>query len=182
MKNTRYIVGIDLGTTNSVVAYSNPENNQSSDANISGIRIFKIPQLTDSGVIDKRDVLPSFLYIKDGHEISSESLKLPWSDTNTHASEELGSSEEIFESERTIAVGEFARDRGSEVPHKLISSSKSWLCNQVVDRESKILPWETTENIKKMSPVEASCAILSHIKDAWNYEIAQGDSSLELHN
>lgn len=183
MKNASYIVGIDLGTTNSVVAYSNTENNEVSD-----IRIFKIPQLTDSGVIDKRDVLPSFLYIKDGHEISAESFKLPWNNSKDNPPDlnsKPGKSdfyEEVSVFTGNLAVGEFARDRGAEVPHKLISSSKSWLCNQVVDREAPILPWETNESIRKISPVQASCAILNHIKESWNYEIAQGDSDLKLEN
>ncbi|MBF0468924.1 MAG: Hsp70 family protein [Desulfamplus sp.] len=187
MKNARYIVGIDLGTTNSVVAYCDTLNNEMSD-----IKIFQIPQLTDSGVIDKRDVLPSFIYIKDGHEMDVQSLKMPWSDSGTGskegiASSELSDLEEDFDSrsesyafDKFLAVGEFARERGAEVPHKLISSSKSWLCNQAVDRESPVLPWETTGNVKKFSPVQASCAILSHIKNAWNNEQAKSEHSFEL--
>ncbi len=213
MKDARYIVGIDLGTTNCVVAYVKISADAKSDANTkksadtksnagskiagtksdagakivdrkndagakvnasaennadvtekekSEIMIFQIPQLTDAGVIDKRDVLPSFLYIKDAHELSSDSLKLPW--------QGIGN----------IVAGEFARERGGEVPHKLISSSKSWLCNQAVDRESLILPWETTGKLEKLSPVQASCALINHIKDAWNYEMANGDDDLKL--
>lgn len=181
VKNARYIVGIDLGTTNSVVAYldtqvtdlkhsvtgnSEKTNDERETIGISDIRVFQIPQLTDSGVVHKRDVLPSFLYIKDGHETGSESLNLPWSNPELD----------------TYAVGEFARDRGSEVPQKLIYSSKSWLCNQAVDREAPILPWETSDNVQKMSPVIAASAILNHIKNAWNHEIAKGDSSQALEN
>ncbi|MBF0209558.1 MAG: Hsp70 family protein [Desulfamplus sp.] len=173
--NPRYIVGIDLGTTNSVVAYSDTRNGDSQDFGHgqSEIKIFQIPQLTDAGVIDKRDSLPSFLYVKDGHEMANESLKLPWANLSSD-----GSFTDF------LAVGEFARERGAEVPQKLISSSKSWLCNQSVDREAQILPWDNVSNdIKKVSPVEASCAILSHIKDAWNSEIAQSDpSSSQLQN
>ena len=213
MKDARYIVGIDLGTTNCVVAYvkisadakidaktkktadtksnagskiagtksdagakiADRKNDAGAKVNVSAennadvtekekseIMIFQIPQLTDAGVIDKRDVLPSFLYIKDAHELSSDSLKLPW--------QGIGN----------IVAGEFARERGGEVPHKLISSSKSWLCNQAVDRESLILPWETTGKLEKLSPVQASCALIKHIKDAWNYEMANGDDALKL--
>ncbi|MBF0411547.1 MAG: Hsp70 family protein [Desulfamplus sp.] len=195
MKNTRYIVGIDLGTTNSVVAYLDTQtsgknnnlikagsseeireqtNSEQESDKLSKIKIFPIPQLTNAGVIDKRDVLPSFLYIQDGHETTSESLKLPWSNVESNISESLpisGSS---------IAVGEFARERGAEIPHKLVSSSKSWLCNKAVDREAPILPWETSATMQKISPVQASAAILNHIKGAWNHEIAQGDVSLLL--
>ncbi|SLM30006.1 DnaK4 [Desulfamplus magnetovallimortis] len=163
MKDARYIVGIDLGTTNTVVAYADLDTDRPAKS-MAEIKVFQIPQLTDAGVIDKKDALPSFLYIKEGHELSSDALKLPWDETTP------------------VTAGEFARERGAEVPHKLISSAKSWLCNQAVDRESSILPWETSALIDKLSPVQASCALLSHIKDAWNHEIAKDSDSLRLEN
>lgn len=160
MGKASYTIGIDLGTTNSVVAYS--KNEPSGD---SKIHIFKILQLTGPGVVEEKESLPSFLYVKEGHEVSEKSLELPW-----------------ISSQKSISVGEFARERGAEVPAKLISSSKSWLCNAYVDRESPILPWESSAAITKISPVQASCAILNHIRDAWNYEMAQGDPELNLEN
>ena len=159
MENARYIVGIDLGTTNSVVAYTDVEKNDNSKINI-----FQITQLTDAGVLNKRDALPSFVYLKEGHELDADGLDLPWSNSGT------------------AVVGEFARNRGAEVPQKLISSSKSWLCNQAVDRESAILPWDSAADIEKLSPVQASCAILSHIRNAWNHDMAGGDEALFLEN
>ena len=161
VKDARYIVGMDLGTTNCVVAYADMQIERAPKT-MAEIKLFEVPQLTDSGVIEKRDALPSFLYVKDGHEVSSDALQLPWSD------------------EASVAAGEFARERGAEVPHKLISSAKSWLCNQAVDRESDILPWDSAESMKKLSPVEASCALLKHIKQAWNHEMASEDASCAL--
>jgi len=130
------------------------------------IELFRVPQLTGPGAVELRDSLPSFLYVKEGHEDDSDALQLPWQE------------------EETITVaGEFARERGAEVPHKLISSAKSWLCNSAVDRESPILPWEATKDIEKLSPVQASCALLRHIKNAWNHEMAgDDDPSLCLEN
>ena len=159
MEKARYIVGIDLGTTNTVVAWTDVKKDDASRINI-----FKLPQLTEAGVLDTRDALPSFLYLKDASEIESSSFVLPWCQ------------------DETAAVGEFARDRGAEVPGKLVSSAKSWLCNATVDREGAILPWEATGLGEKMSPVEASSRILSHIRDAWNHEMASGDSTLSLEN
>ncbi|MFH1153570.1 MAG: Hsp70 family protein [Pseudomonadota bacterium] len=160
-KSARYSVGIDLGTTNSVVSYVEADPGRPSE-----IRIFKVPQLTGSGVVDNRDVLPSFLYLKTDHERSGNSLRVP------------------FQSgcDPDIVAGEFARDRGVEVPHRLISSSKSWLCNEHVDRESPILPWESPDDVRKISPLAASGAIVSHIRDAWNAEMAAGNSDLRLEN
>jgi hypothetical protein len=130
------------------------------------IELFRVPQLTGPGAVELRDSLPSFLYVKEGHEDDSDALQLPWQE------------------EETITVaGEFARERGAEVPHKLISSAKSWLCNSAVDRESPILPWEAAKDIEKLSPVQASCALLRHIRNAWNHEMAGNDDpSLCLEN
>ncbi len=160
----RYIVGIDLGTTNCVVAYSDMQAERA-PREMAKIELFRIEQLTGPGVVESRDSLPSFLYVKEGHEASSSSLQLPWQEEGT-----------------VTVAGEFARERGAEVPHKLISSAKSWLCNPAVDRESPILPWDTTKEIEKLSPVQASCELLRHIKNAWNHEIAADDPSLCLEN
>jgi hypothetical protein len=116
-------------------------------------------------VVELRDSLPSFLYVKQGHEDDSSSLELPWQDDDA-----------------VTVAGEFARERGAEVPHKLISSAKSWLCNAAVDRETAILPWDTNKEIEKLSPVQASCALLRHIKNAWNHEMAEDDPDLYLEN
>ncbi|MGM0653993.1 MAG: Hsp70 family protein [Thermodesulfobacteriota bacterium] len=165
MKEGRYIVGIDLGTTNCVVAYSDMQVERA-PREMAKIELFRVPQLTGPGAVELRDSLPSFLYVKEGHEDDSDALQLPWQE------------------EETITVaGEFARERGAEVPHKLISSAKSWLCNSAVDRESPILPWDATKDIEKLSPVQASCALLRHIKNAWNHEMAgDDDPSLCLEN
>ncbi|WP_320040137.1 Hsp70 family protein [uncultured Desulfobacter sp.] len=164
MKEGRYIVGIDLGTTNCVVAYSDMEVERA-PREMAKINIFRVPQLTGPGVVELRDSLPSFLYVKEGHENDSDSLVLPWQ-----------------EEDALTVAGEFARERGAEVPHKLISSAKSWLCNAAVDRETPILPWNTTKDIEKLSPVQASCALLRHIKNAWNHEMGEDDPDLCLEN
>ena len=159
MKNARYIVGIDLGTTNSVVAYTDAQTTDASE-----IKVFKIPQLTGSGVIESREALPSFLYLLEAYEASDASLALPWG------------------AQKTIMAGVYARQRGSEVPQKLVSSAKSWLCNDQVDREAPILPWESTAKVDKISPVQASSRILAHIRGAWNFEMAKNDPDLVLEN
>jgi hypothetical protein len=165
VKEGRYIVGIDLGTTNCVVAYSDMQVERA-PREMAKIELFRVPQLTGPGAVELRDSLPSFLYVKEGHEDDSDALQLPWQ-----------------EEEKITVAGEFARERGAEVPHKLISSAKSWLCNSAVDRESPILPWEATKDIEKLSPVQASCALLRHIKNAWNHEMAgDDDPSLCLEN
>lgn len=159
MTDPAYIIGIDLGTTNSIVAYTEAAAESAGD-----IRLFSVPQLVDVGVVETRAILPSFIYIPGSHEISSDGLALPWNSQNN------------------FIVGEFARQRGAEVPNRLISSSKSWLCNTLVDRNKPILPWDGPEDIVRLSPVEASAMILRHVREAWNYEMAAADDLLRMEN
>jgi len=159
--NPRYIVGIDLGTTNTVVAWT--ETNAEERAN-RGIRVFPVPQLVEPGSVLEKPSLPSFVLLPGPHDVSPEALAVPWT------------------GEKKWAVGTFARDRGAEIPHRLVSSSKSWLCNPHVDRNRAVLPWEAPEDGTKISPVEASSLILRHIRDTWNHGMAGGDDSLKLEN
>lgn len=161
MSEPVYIIGIDLGTTNSVAAYT--ETN-STKGEPSDIKILKIPQLVGPGTVEKREILPSFILMHEKNDAVDESLNLPW-DNETH-----------------YVVGEHARDRGAEIPGSLISSSKSWLCNTMIDRNKPVLPWGGENKEAKLSPVEASAAILRHIRDAWNNIIAGDDEKLLIQN
>ncbi len=158
MSEPVYIIGIDLGTTNSVVAYTEirPEKDQP------GIHTFKIPQLVGPGSVGPSEVLPSFVLLPGPHDVPPGALSLPWDEKATRA------------------VGQFARDRGAEIPHRLIASAKSWLCHSGVDRNKPILPWEAPQDQERLSPVEASAAILRHIKDAWDHVMAAPDPSLRM--
>ncbi len=160
MSEPVYIIGIDLGTTNTVAAYAEIP---ADPGRTPDIRIFSIPQLVDAGVIEKRNLLPSFILVPGPHDLPDGALALPW------------------DGQATTAAGEFARNRGAEIPHRLISSTKSWLCHTLVDRNAKILPWQGLKDAGKLSPVEASAAILRHIRNAWNHEMA-GDQTLRMEN
>ncbi len=149
----RYIVGIDLGTTNSALAYVDLTAHDSA-ARL--IRFLQIPQLTAPGELNRLPVLPSFLYIPGPYELPPDSTNLPW------------------EAGREYAVGEFARDQGALVPGRLVASAKSWLCHGGVDRTAAILPWAVGTDVKKVSPVEAGTRYLQHMREAWNETIAMG--------
>jgi len=157
--DAKYIVGIDLGTTNSILAYTAADEEARENADI---EVLEIPQLIDPGAVAARRMLPSFIYLPGETEKASETLALPWRDDTSRV------------------VGELARNRGAEVPQQLISSSKSWLCQTTVDRSQPILPWEAPAEVPHLSPVEASAAILDHIRRAWNHRMAQDDESLVL--
>lgn len=155
----KYIVGIDLGTTHCVVAYTEA---QAPGGEAPRIRLFKIPQVISPGEVKPGELLPSFLFLPGPHDVPPGSLNLPWNE------------------ESDCAVGEFARKRGAEVPKRLVASVKSWLCHTGVDRTRAILPWESSEDDRRVSPVDASARYLKHIRDAWNHEIAQSDPDARL--
>ncbi|MFO8083502.1 MAG: Hsp70 family protein [Desulfobacterales bacterium] len=149
----RYVIGIDLGTTNSAVSYVD----LSQDSRKQKIRLFKVPQLTGPGEITRLHVLPSFLYIPGAYDISADSIQMPWQSEKR--------------ADRNF-VGAFARDHGAKVSARLVSSAKSWLCHSNVDRKARILPWGAGEEVYKVSPVQATAAYLEHIKVVWNAEMA----------
>ncbi|MDR4506045.1 MAG: Hsp70 family protein [Candidatus Scalindua sp.] len=151
----KYIVGIDLGTTHCVLSYTEAVTDERAAPDI---LIFQIPQIVAPGEIKSQPLLPSFLLLPGEHDVPEGGLALPWN------------------SELDIAVGEFARQRGAEIPNRLVSSSKSWLCNSGIDRTRPVLPWESPPESRRVSPVEASTYLLQHIRDAWNYEMAADDS------
>jgi hypothetical protein len=157
-----YIIGLDLGTTNSVVAYVEADARSVEDADI---RLFEIPQSVDEGVVESRSILPSFVLMPAEQETSPGALALPW------------------DAAARVSVGEYARRRGEEIPQRLIASAKSWLCNTLVDRKAQILPWDSSagsgRDVSRMSPVEASAAILRHVRLAWNHHMAQSGSGLD---
>jgi molecular chaperone DnaK (HSP70) len=160
-KKSRFIIGIDLGTTNSALAYI--DTHQGKNAKIERVNI---PQLVSEGAVKKLPTLPSFYYIPGEYEVPEESMRLPWAP------------------QMSYIVGEFARIQGSRVPARLVSSAKSWLCHNLVDRKAPILPWSTDEKTltQRISPVEASASYLKHIKDAWNHLIAINKEENTLEN
>ncbi len=155
----KYIVGIDLGTTNSAVAYVDRTPDAHENPHV---RILSIPQLVSPGEVGQRTVLPSFLYLPGSYELPPGSTALPW------------------DKERGYAVGEFARDQGAQVDGRLVSSAKSWLCHAGVDRTRPILPWGAGSGVEKVSPVEASARYLQHIRESWNEVIARGRQGYRL--
>jgi len=158
IEDKRFIIGIDLGTTNSAVSYVDLNSAETRDR---GIKLFRIPQLTGTGEVTALPVLPSFFYIPGKYDIAEDAIRLPWSDNTAHV------------------VGTFARDHGSRIPSRLVSSSKSWLCHSNADRRAKILPWGSGDDVGKVSPVQATAAYLDHIRRAWNSTQADEDDYLE---
>src|SRR5947199_268223 len=139
----RFIVGIDLGTTNTASAFVDTAAGRA-------LRVFEVPQLVAPGETGARPTLPSFLYLAGAHELPAGSLDPPWA------------------AGRVWCVGLFAREQGARVPARLVASSKSWLCHAAVDRTAAILPWGAEDEVPKVSPVEASARTLTHLREAWD--------------
>lgn len=142
--SAKYVIGIDLGTTNSVVAYA------PLDAEKPEVQTLPIPQLVAAGTLENRTSLPSFLYQPPEGQAADKALKLPW------------------KSKHESIVGEMARRQSAESPERTIVSAKSWLGHSKVDRHQPILPWNAPENVAKLSPVTASQRYLEHLISAWN--------------
>ena len=148
---TRFIVGIDLGTTNTVVAYA--EKSAGPDAVPA---IFEIEQLVAPGAVAARSSLPSLRYHPAPDELDPDDLGLPWS------WEDVGGVPDAV-------IGSLARDLGSQVPGRQVASAKSWLSHPAVDRSAAILPWGAAEDVAKISPLLASASYLAHLHAAWNH-------------
>ncbi|MFL0913927.1 Hsp70 family protein [Vibrio parahaemolyticus] len=153
MASPRFLVGIDLGTTNTVVAYCEITNNLEQ----SEVSLFDIDQLIGPGEVVRKPLLPSFRYHPAVGQISPSDLTLPWDN------------EPVAGDINNVIIGEWARELGAKVEGRQVSSAKSWLSHQAVDRNSDILPWAGAQDVDKVSPVIASASYLNHIRQAWNY-------------
>ncbi|MBN9120195.1 MAG: Hsp70 family protein [Planctomycetes bacterium] len=144
---SRYLVGIDLGTTNIAVAYVDAASRA-----VGGPRLhtFHIPQVVAAGQVQEHDLLPSFLYIPGPHDLAPGAIDLPWKKNPPDT------------------AGVFARNHGAKVPGRQVSSAKSWLCHPGVDRTAPLLPWAGPPDVPRLSPLEVSAKYLKHIVEAWN--------------
>jgi molecular chaperone DnaK (HSP70) len=156
---SKYLIGIDLGTTNSALACI--ETRSKGEPRIEA---FRIPQLTAPGEVADRMLLPSFLYLPGPHDLPPQACSLPW------------------DAARNFAVGEFARNHGAKVPGRLVSSAKSWLCHAGVDRTAALLPWSAPPDVPRLSPVETSARYLRHMAEAWNHVIAKDRTQARFEN
>jgi molecular chaperone DnaK (HSP70) len=148
----KYVIGIDLGTTNCAVAYA-PEGGDPRD--IQPIDLLAIPQLVNPGEVRDEPLLPSFLYIPGSADFPAGSTVLPWNDAPP------------------FVVGALAQKRGAEVASRLVASAKSWLSHAGVDRTAPILPPNAPEGVQKISPVEASRRYLEHLRAAWDSKMPE---------
>ncbi len=145
MSDSKFLVGIDLGTSNCAAAFVEPERGAEAP-----VLDLPIPQLIRPGETANAALLPSCVYLP-GSELAPEATRLPWSHDSG------------------AVVGELARWQGTQVPGRLVTSAKSWLCHPGIDRWAPILPWGAPPEVPRVSPVEASALLLQHMAQAWNF-------------
>ncbi len=142
--SAKYAVGIDLGTTNSVLAYVSLQEDDP------GVQVLKVAQLVAPGTVEARKSLPSFLY-----------LPSPAEDRSGYVLSSI--------SEGDFVVGALARQLSATAAKRTVAAAKSWLTHTRVDRHQAILPWNApADSVTKVSPVEASRRYLSHLAAGWN--------------
>jgi hypothetical protein len=145
----RYVIGIDLGTTNSALAYAQIVENADPFAP-ANVQLLGIPQLENPGEVRDEGLLPSFLYLPGSSDFPAGTIAVPW-DAEPH-----------------YVVGRLAQKRGVENAGRLVSSAKSWLSHSGVDRTAPLLPFRAPEGVERVSPVEASRRYLEHLRQAWD--------------
>jgi len=156
--DSRFIVGIDLGTTNSALAHCDTAAASES----ARIEVGAIPQVVNPNEVADRTLLPSFLYIPGELDFPKSSLSLPW------------------DADPKFVIGELARKRGAENPGRLVASAKSWLSYAAANRTSPILPWQAPDEVSKLSPVEVSSQYLQYLRTVWDTQHAADGKGLTL--
>jgi len=151
-KVPNYLVGIDLGTTHTVVAYAKAGDGQQD------IELFPIEQLVAPGQVAARSLLPSVRYHPAEGELSGEDAA-------------------FSPPGETAVIGEAARQLGAKSSGRLVTSAKSWLSHPSVDHNAEILPWGGSNDVSKISPIDASASYLSHIRTVWRHNFS--DAPLE---
>lgn len=142
MSSSEYLVGIDLGTTHTVVAYA---KKNAADA---AIHLLPIVQLIAPGEVAERNLLPSVRY---------------------HPAEgELNAADVVFSAQDGAVLGEAARYLGAKSQGRLVTSAKSWLSHPDVDASAAILPWGSAAEVSKISPLDASSSYLCHVMTVWD--------------
>jgi molecular chaperone DnaK (HSP70) len=147
----RYAVGIDLGTSNTVLAYA--ALNAGAHGAAGPVTLFDVEQLVAPGEVAALPLLPSVRYQAGVGELAAADLQLPWAASDAAA---------------PVVIGTLARKLGAQAPGRLVASAKSWLSHSGVDRFAPILPWGSAADVPKVSPVEASASYLAYLRAAWN--------------
>jgi molecular chaperone DnaK (HSP70) len=150
----RFSIGIDLGTTNSVLAFVPLDGDAAPE-------ILPIAQWESLAGLATVPTLPSFLYLPE------DAVAAQLQGRRDGAGDWI--------------VGRFARTKAAETPERVVHSAKSWLNHHAADRTAPFLPWGSAElqRAQKISPVRASALILNYLRGAWNDRFAAAGSPFD---
>jgi molecular chaperone DnaK (HSP70) len=143
----QFSIGVDLGTTNSALAYVPLTGDAQPE-------VLAVPQWEGPATLVEAPTLPSFLYLPEDALAAELRGRVP------------GTTGWI--------VGGLARRRAGEMPGRVVRSAKSWLCHHSADRSAPILPWgsEDLARAQKISPVHAAACILNYLRGVWDSRFA----------
>ena len=156
--NSRYIIGIDLGTTNIAVSYIDTEKSKK-------IKSFPITQLINDNEVVENKLFPATYYVADANRVDKKSLRLPWENENINFN--------ANENKDIETVGLYALKQGAKEPVRFVNSAKSWLCHAGVDRTKNILPWISKDQNWAISPLDATTKYLQHLQKAWDHNLGK---------
>lgn len=167
--SARYAVGIDLGTSHTLLAWADLQ------APDPAPQLFGIAQAAGPGQVAESPLLPSLRYHPAAGELAASELDLPWPQPMLADGSQLP----------TAVFGRRARELGGQAPGRLVASAKSWLSHTGVDRHAAILPWGAPEDVARISPVTASASYLAQLRTAWDaqhpdHPLAQQDITLTV--
>ncbi len=151
-QTSRYVIGIDLGTTHCSLAYVDTQSPEPE------LKLLAIPQWEGEGQIRSDVRLPSFAWILPKSLIKQGARRLPWQDP---------------EHKPSIVLGREAKFRALELSDQVAFAAKSWLSvGPKSTRQAQILPWgsQSLSGEQKISPVQVQTLLLSHLASAWNAE------------
>jgi hypothetical protein len=151
MSDVRYLVSIDLGTSQTLLAYFDQQHPEL------GVHLLPIPQSVALGQQQALNYLPSLRYQWDAKTVAEHA-------TNT---DPFGSQDPLL---IHAYFGPLAEQLGAQTQGHLISSAKSWLSQQHFDPSQPILPWAAASGVSKLSAIEASASYLRYLLLAWQQQ------------
>ncbi|MDD9952508.1 MAG: Hsp70 family protein [Zetaproteobacteria bacterium] len=153
----RYVIGIDLGTSTSALAYVDLSESQPV------VRELDVLQWSGKEQLVAQKLLPSQL-------LFPRKLKsYPPAGLSTCAY--LPEKHPLAESR--VIVGEAARLSAYDQPERVVQSAKSWLGSTPVADEQPLLPWQSPVVQEPIDPIEASSYYLAYLAATWNREKAR---------
>lgn len=128
------------------------------------LRVLPVKQAFGPNSVGEQSGLPSALYLPNEGEFEPGAFDISGLD-----------------SAQPGVVGRFAREHGAQVPDRLVTSAKSWLCHSQIDHRQPILPWGSTvvPTEQKLSPITASQRYLEVLKASFASQSESLGASLE---